>query len=534
MSRYVSSLVVALAVVSFAVCRAQEVVALEVEPEPANSGAAEADQKTLQDVAYPTKPGSYSVGEWQYTFEVLAPGTRSETVIGTLLYKGAPVIGYRGEVKDTPLGKFMYCGAFRGKPTYNRGWLNTVTYGGRVFGENGQVPKQAPDGMDSLWRVLVKSGNNAFALDLYGKLSEQEGNLFFSPYSISTALAMTYAGARGNTAAQMAEVMHFNLPQEWLHPAFGTLILYLQVRQQQEGGYELAVANALWGQKGYPWLNEFLELTRENYGAGLRLQEVDFAGDTEGARQTINDWVEEETREKILELLQEGDINVETALVLTNAIYFKGDWASRFKENRTRPGPFTLSDGSKVEVPMMHQTEEFGYMETDGLQALELPYAGEELSMLVLLPREIEGLAELEESLTVVKLDEWLGALREREVDVYLPRFKMVSRFELSEVLKALGMTDAFDPQNADFTGMMAPRDIEGPLWISMVIHKAFVDVNEEGTEAAAATAVIMQGLDGPEEPAIFRADHPFLFLIRDNASGSILFMGRVIDPVQG
>jgi len=369
-------------------------------------------------------------------------------------------------------------------------------------------------------QTLVR-GDNAFALDLYGKLREQEGNLFFSPYSISTALGMTYAGARGNTEAQMAKVLHFDLPQEKLHPAFKSLLEGLGARRK-EGGYELSVANALWGQKGYPWLKEFLDVTRGNYGAGLR--EVDFAGDTEGARKTINDWVEKQTREKIKELLLKGDVGRETALVLTNAIYFKGDWASQFKKDRTRPGPFSLSDGTKVEVPMMRQTEEFGYMETEDLQALELPYVKGHLAMIVLLPRKVDGLPALEGSLTVEKLEGWLGLLhKEEEVSVILPKFKMTSRFELNEVLKALGMTDAFD--GADFSGMDGVRD----LFISKVIHKAFVDVNEEGTEAAAATAVAVDR--AVARMAEFHADHPFLFLIRDNASGSILFMGRVADP---
>ena len=370
-------------------------------------------------------------------------------------------------------------------------------------------------------KALV-TGDNAFALDLYGKLKEEGGNLFFSPFSISTALGMTYAGARGNTEAQMAKVLHFDLPQEKLHPAFKSLLDGLRARQKV-GGYELSVANALWGQQGDSWLKAFLDVTRGNYGAGL--QEVDFAGDTEAARQAINDWVEKETREKIKDLLLKGDVGRETALVLTNAIYFKGEWASQFRKYWTRPGPFTLSDGSKVEVPMMHQSGEFPYMETEDLQVLELPYVKGHLSMIVLLPRKVDGLGALEASLTADKLEGWLGELHKEEVSVILPKFQMTSRFELSEVLKALGMTDAFSLPPADFSGMGGSKDLD----ISKVIHKAFVDVNEEGTEAAAATHVVLAREGPPVRPV--RADHPFLFLIRDNASGSILFMGRVTDP---
>ena len=383
-------------------------------------------------------------------------------------------------------------------------------------------------------KALVE-GNNAFALDLYARLRDQEGNLFFSPYSISTALAMTYAGARGDTEAQMAEVLRFPTdemrhaqgmvmqmpwPQEKLHPAFKSLIEDLNARQKK-GAYELSVANALWGQKGYAWLDEFLKITRDNYGAGLR--EVDFVGDTEGARKTINDWVEKETKDKIKELVPPGVLDGLTRLVLTNAIYFKGKWALQFKVKATRDAPFTLLDGKKVQVPMMHQSKEFGYMETEGFQALELPYVREELSMIVFLPKKVDGLAELEKSFTADDLAKWLDELHKLKVYVLLPRFKMTSEFRLDKVLKAMGMTDAFGA--ADFSGM----DGKEGLFISAVLHKAFVDVNEEGTEAAAATAV-------PEamelvELLVFRADHPFLFLIRDNRTGSILFMGRLVNP---
>jgi len=371
-------------------------------------------------------------------------------------------------------------------------------------------------------KEIVVKGNNAFALDLYAQLKKEQGNLFFSPFSISTALGMTYAGARGNTERQMAEVLHFELGQEGLHPAFRELFMELNSRP---GGrrYELSVANALWGQKGYRFLEEFRELVRKNYGGGLN--QVDFVKARETARRTINTWVEGETRGKITDLLKPGIINSWTRLVLTNAIYFKGYWASRFKEELTQEAPFTLVTGGKVNVPMMHLNGEFRYMETDDLQALELPYLGGDLSMVVFLPKETDGIRNFEPSLTAGSLKKWLVRFREQEVLVALPKFKMTCDFRLDQALKSMGMTDAFE--EADFSGMTGRKE----LFIAAVVHKAFVEVNEEGTEAAAATAVVMEKGAVGQRPPVFRADHPFLFLIRDLRSNSILFLGRVMDP---
>ncbi len=361
---------------------------------------------------------------------------------------------------------------------------------------------------------LVVEGNNAFAVDLYHKLRAREGNLFLSPYSISTALAMTYAGARGETAAEMRKVLHFALPDERLHAAFATLAYDLRPE-----GCELNIANRLWGGAGERFLDSFLELTEDYYGA--RLEQVDFAGATEAARKTINAWVEKQTRDKIKELLHRGDVDG-AILVLTNAIYFKGDWASQFKEEATRDASFTLLDGATVQVPMMGQTADFRHARRDGLEVLELPYVGEELSMFVLLPDTHDGLPQLEEALTAVEMSGWLSDLRKVEMAVFLPRFKTTCRFNLGDELVAMGMPLAFG--GADFSGMNGGKD----LFISRVIHQAFVDMNEKGTEAAAATAVIMRKGLPPE----FRADHPFLFLIRDNRSGSILFFGRAMNPL--
>jgi len=396
-------------------------------------------------------------------------------------------------------------------------------------------------------RIIVE-GNNKFALESYAKLRAREGNLFFSPYSISTALAMTYAGARGQTEAQMARVLHFpTVPggigpepnkapsgsiitrrvwdQKRFSSTFGKIIKDLNNRGEK-GGYELTVANALWGQKGYGFLKEFTELIKTNYDG--RLNEVDFVRATESTRKTINTWVEKKTRNKIKNLIPKGVLNRLTRLVLTNAIYFKGNWASRFKKDRTKDAPFTLISGRKVNVPMMNQTADFNYMETEDFQGLELPYVDDELSMIILLPKQNNRPAEFEKTLTLKNLSQWLARLRKRKVIVSVPKFKMTSQFRLAEVLKSMGMTDAFVPDVADFSGMNGKRD----LFISAVIHKAYVDVNEEGTEAAAATAVIVGVTSvGPTRIPVFRADHPFLFLIRDNHSGSILFIGRVMNP---
>jgi len=365
-------------------------------------------------------------------------------------------------------------------------------------------------------------GNNAFALDLYAELKGEDGNLFFSPFSISTALAMTYAGARGETAAQMKKTLH--LPDK-PHAAFKPLLDDLNKRQKR-GHYQLSVANALWGQKGYGFLKPFLGLTRGYYGAGLR--ELDFRQDADAARKVINQWVEEQTNSKIKDLIPQRVLDAETRLVLTNAIYFKGNWAEQFDKLATREEPFILARGKKVNVPMMRQIDELRYMETKDLQVLALPYKGKDLSMVVLLPRKANGIASLEAALTQKQLAGWLARMRSREAHVAFPKFKVTSSFSLGATLGAMGMKDAFRLPPADFSGMNGRKD----LYISAVIHKAFVDVNEEGTEAAAATAVVATEAAGePRGPVVFRADHPFVFLIRDNKTGSILFMGRVMNP---
>jgi len=372
----------------------------------------------------------------------------------------------------------------------------------------------------------VVAGNNKFALELYAKLQNQQGNLFLSPYSISTALAMAYAGARGQTEKQMADALCFStMSSEQLHEEFGRLIRKLNAAGEK-GGYELVVANALWGQKGYNFLPEYLALVKTEYDGDL--QQVDFSKQTEEARKTINAWVEKKTKDKIKELIKTGMLNSATRLVLTNAIYFKGKWAAQFTPVVTKDSPFILLGGQKVNVPMMYQTEKFGYREDANIQVLEMPYVNNDLSMVVLLPKKLDGINELEKRLNNDNLARWIDDLRKRNVQVFFPRFKMTSEFELAPVLGAMGMPDAFSDK-ADFSGMNGNHELS----ISAVIHKAYVDVNEEGTEAAAATAVgvTATSIETPAPPPVFKADHPFIFLIRDNKSDSILFLGRMANP---
>jgi serpin B len=386
-----------------------------------------------------------------------------------------------------------------------------------VVGADAQPTAKLPADVDA-----VVKGDTEFALDLYARLRAREGNLFFSPSSISTALAMTYAGARGETATQMAKTLHISLPQDRLSPATGSLLQHLN-RVGQKQGSQLNVANALWGQLGYHFRPEFLKLTRDSYGAGLN--QVDFARQPEAARQTINAWVEKQTRDKIKELLQPDVITADARLVLTNAIYFKGDWARKFKKELTKSEPFQVTPSRKVDVPMMRQVGDFQYLDGGDFQALGLPYRGNDLSMVVLLPKKADGLAALEKSLTAAKLTECLKKLRTLEVGVILPKFRLTRDARLGQLLSAMGMPLAFRT-DADFSGMTGKKE----LMLSEVVHKAFVEVNEEGTEAAAATAVVAQPT-AARIPPTFQADHPFVFLIRDNATGSILFLGRVTDP---
>ena len=372
------------------------------------------------------------------------------------------------------------------------------------------------------------SDNSAFALDLYQQLRTRDGNLFYSPYSISLALAMTYAGASGETEEQMADALHFGLPQDRLHPAFNSLDIKLARRGEgaagkDSEGFRLNVVNAIWGQKDYRFLTDFLDVLAENYGAGLRI--LDFIEAPEESRITINDWVSEQTEGKIEDLIPQGLINELTRLVLTNAIYFNAAWAFPFGEDATSEGTFHLLGGDEVVVPMMRQTESFGYAEGDSYQAVELPYDGHELSMVILLPHRNQFDA-FEASLDLERLNAILGKLERKEVDLTMPKFEFESGFTLKDTLSEMGMPVAFSP-DADFSGMTGNRE----LFITEVVHKAFVSVDEAGTEAAAATAVIVGLTAIPEKPVTVNIDHPFIFLIRDIETGTILFVGRVLNP---
>jgi serpin B len=378
--------------------------------------------------------------------------------------------------------------------------------------------------------VELVASNGAFAFDLYQALRRAEpGNLFYSPYSISLALAMTYAGARGETEQQMADTLHFTLSQERLHPAWNALDAELARRGQgekaREGqGFALHIANSLWGQQGYAFLAEFLDLLAEHYGAGLRT--LDFAGAPEAARVAINDWVSKQTEERIQNLIPPGIINPLTRLVLANAIYFNASWKHPFQESMTSDGPFHLLDGSQVAVPMMRQAQDFGYVEGEGVQAVELPYLGDEMSMVLLMP-EAGGFEAFEGALDAGRVDALLENLSRRRVALTMPRFEFESSLALRETLDKMGMPDAFGEGVADFSGMDGTRN----LYISAVVHKAFVAVDEAGTEAAAATAVVIGERAAPAEPVEMTVDRPFVFVIRDRQTGTILFVGRVVDP---
>ena len=383
-------------------------------------------------------------------------------------------------------------------------------------------------------RELVR-GNNDFAFDLYRALSDEEGNLFYSPFSISQALAMTFAGARGETERQMADTLHYRLPQSNLHPAFNSLDRALASRGKDPRGtlkegeakqyFRLNIANAVWGQHGYGFLPDFLDVLAENYGAGMR--PLDFAGAPDESRVRINDWVAEETGDKVKDLLQPGTIDPPTRLVLTNAIYFNASWHWPFDRRQTKMRPFHLEGGGSVDVLMMTETSDdfYGYARGDGYQAVDVPYAHGEMSMTVLLP-DGGDLGPLENSLNADLLDRIMDDIEIDYVTLTMPSFKFESEFSLVDTLAGMGMPDAFDLR-ADFSGMTGTK----ALVISHVVHKAFVSVDERGTEAAAATAVGMLVALPGKDPIQVTVDRPFIFLIRDTATGTVLFLGRVMNP---
>jgi serpin B len=388
-------------------------------------------------------------------------------------------------------------------------------------------PQVAADDLNEL-----VSGNTSFACELYNVIKKDGQNLFFSPYSISIALAMTYAGARSSTAVEMEQALHFTLEQEGLHPAFNKLDLELESRGENAQGkdgqpFRLNINNALWGEQTYHFEQDFIDVLGVNYGAGMNL--VDFIDAPDSSRILINLWVENKTEEKIKDLLAPGSISSLTRLVLTNTIYFNAAWASQFEEEATTQGPFFLVDGSSVNVPLMNQTEYFPYLEDDMMQAVELLYDGNEISMVIILPKAGQFDA-VESWLSAEGIGGVTGGLQSRNLNLTMPRFKYESEaVSLKLSLMSMGMEVPFSAGEADFSGMDGTHN----LFISDVVHKAFVDVDESGTEAAAATAVIIGLTSVPETPVECRIDRPFIFLIRDRATGAVLFMGRICDPLK-
>lgn len=380
-------------------------------------------------------------------------------------------------------------------------------------------------------------GNTGFAFDLLDTLTKQtpNSNLFCSPYSISIALAMTTAGARGQTREQMVDTLQYPTLGEQLHPAFARVRQQVTGEEQTETAtpdsdseavpFQLAGANTLWGQKNYPWSQAYLDTLEANYGAGLH--EVDFANHAPRARRRINDWVASQTEGKITELIPKGTLGSLTRLVLTNALYFRANWASTFDEDATESRQFTAIDGQSESVPTMEQTDEFRYAAVNGHQLVELPYAGGDASMIVLLPAPGQ-FESFERSLTPERLNSLLGNLSETTLKLRLPKFAYRTGLSLKQTLAAMGMSIPFDPTKADFGGMVSRDDSD--LHIGDVLHKSYVSVDEQGTEAAAATAVEMETTSLVRGEQTMTVDRPFLFLIREQETGSVIFLGRVVD----
>jgi serpin B len=407
--------------------------------------------------------------------------------------------------------------------------------------EPGSAPAPAVD--EEALTELVQ-GTNSLAFDLYGTVrSDHQGeNLLASPVSITTALAMAYAGARGDTREQMREALNYTLDDDILHAAFEALQSELDSRgddldeddlpsnydaEDDPVPFQLNLVNAAWGQTDYPFREDYLTLLEDHYGGGL--EAVDYASDPEAAREEINAWVADQTEDRIEDLLPKGALNQLTRLVLTNAVYFLANWHHPFEESATSTQSFTALDGSTTEVPTMSQSETFPYADVDGVQAVDLPYIGEAVSMLVVLPPEGEFEA-YERDLDRSALTQLVEALDAREGSVSLPRFEFESGFTLKQTLEAAGMSIAFSQSDADFSGMAHLDQTGENLYVDNVYHDTYIAVDEEGTEAAAATGVVMKATGAPADPFEFVADRPFLFAIRDRPTDTILFLGRVVD----
>jgi serpin B len=397
----------------------------------------------------------------------------------------------------------------------------------------------ASGSIDDIQAEKLAQSQNAFATDLYAQLNQHAGNLFFSPQSIATALSMTFIGAKGDTSTEMAKVLHLqDLRSDNQNTTLALRSLVLEAYAKQwklfneplQDGLELHLANGLWVKANYPLNSEFIKAITESFKGSL--EPVDFSNET-AARKKINGWVSDQTSDKIQNLIGPNAITPDTRLVLTNAIYFKAAWETQFRKEASRQEKFHVSLNKDVDAEMMKQTHFFGLAELEGFKLLVIPYEGGEASMVVLLPDKVDGLADLEKSLSAEKLSSWLEKSRSVRVALSLPKFKNTSALNLNNTLITLGMKKAFVAGEADFTGI---ANVPGePLYIGLVMHKAFVDVNEEGTEAAAATAVNIRAgaVMRPAEPFPFVADHPFVYIIRSNRTGDILFMGRLTDPTE-
>lgn len=370
--------------------------------------------------------------------------------------------------------------------------------------------------------------NNQFAFDLWHRMSVKPGNLAISPFSITSALAMTWLGARGDTAAQMRSTLHADADADVLAPRWGQLSRALQ---SPDRPMTIRIANRLFGETGYPFQRAFLDTARSAFGAAL--EPVAFSSSPEAVRAHINDWVEQRTEHRIKDVLGRQDITKDARLVLINTVYFLADWARAFEKDATTDQDF-VTGGTRTRVKTMHASGQYRYARSGDVALLEMPYQGGDTAMLVLLPDRSDGIADLERALDAGKLAAWTAALTPAAVSVSLPRFTIdpAESLSLSEHLGALGMPAAFDRTAADFTGIATPPDPSERLFLSHIAHKAFVKVDERGTEAAAATAAVMTGaVSAPPPPIAFTADHPFLFAIVDTASGLVLFLGRVTDP---
>lgn len=387
-----------------------------------------------------------------------------------------------------------------------------------------------PQASDANLTTLV-SGNNTFALDLYGSLRTNEGNLIISPYSVSIALAMTYAGARGDTASQIASTLHFDLPEDQLHNAFDALDLALTKHAKAKvpkdrDPMQLNIVNTIWAQKDFSLQTPFLDTLGSNYGAGVRL--VDFAKNPNAVREMVNDWVDRETKGKINNAVPEDALNQNTRLVLINAVYFEANWQEFFEF--TQDEPFHLLDGSQISIPTMSLEQAyFPYAEGENWLAVQLPYAGETFAMLIIVPDAGE-FEEFEINMDYQFISKVISSLQETGTDLYLPKFEFTNDFALANQLRSLGVVDAFDPVRADFSGMTGQRD----LYLSDTFHKTYISVDEEGTCAAAVTEqdfILINGILDVFIP--IHIDRPFIFVIRDVESGQILFIGRVLNPVQ-